>query len=156
MFGFFDVAFSLYVRNSFNQAIGAAAREVYVDPDRTANSENKGGCVRADCTKYQQSYFGRTDVATATVGIALDLQNHSRVFMDLFNYKSPILNRLTVTLEGRKPGAGSRLSKLNSIRFGHGPPHYECAQTKPPGMPTISFPAFRIGGRKRCFRRNHQ
>lgn len=93
MFGFFDVAFSLYVKNSFNQAIGAAAREVYTDPDRT-NLEIQTD-VNAQLSKYGSNIT--TYIDTATSGSVT--YKIIRVTMD-YSYKSPILSRHTITLEG--------------------------------------------------------
>ncbi len=93
MVGFFDVAFAFYVRNSFNHAVSAAAREIYVDPDRT-NTEIETD-INARLSKFSSSIT--TSVATATAG-ALEYKVIN-VQMD-YNYKSPFLNNYTVTLVG--------------------------------------------------------
>ncbi len=93
MFGFFDVAFSLYVKNSFNHAVNAAAREIYVDPDRT-NTEIISD-INARLARFNSPITA--GVTTATAG-SLEYKIIS-VQMD-YNYKSPFLNSYTVTLEG--------------------------------------------------------
>ncbi len=93
MFGFFDVAFALYVRNNFNHAVNAAAREVYVDPDRK-NSEIKAD-LAARLTKYSKQIT--TSVSTSTSGpVEYKVINVQMTY----HYKSPLLNKFSVTLKG--------------------------------------------------------
>ncbi len=93
MFGFFDVAFAFYVRNSFNHAVGAAAREVYVDPDRTTAE------ITDDITDRLARFNSPivTTVGTASAG-ALEYRVIN-VKMD-YHYKTPYLNKFVVSLQG--------------------------------------------------------
>ena len=98
MFWFFDVAFSLYVRNSFTHAVNEAAREVYLNPDRT-DEELETSLV----SKLGRFGEGITVASTFETGAPLDY--HVITAQMNYRFKSPPLNSRTITLsaEGRAP-----------------------------------------------------
>ncbi len=98
LFGFFDVAFALYVRNSFNHSVNAAARAIYIDPDRTNSA------IKADL-EYRLSRFNSPVTAAVTTATSGSLEYRViNVQMD-YSYKSPFLSHFDITLvgEGRAP-----------------------------------------------------
>ncbi len=98
MFWFFDVSYSVYVRNSFNHAVNQAAREIYVDPDRTDSD------ILADLNA-SLARFGdvvTTSLATETSG---GLDYHVLSAELVYHFKSPPFSGAGITLraEGRAP-----------------------------------------------------
>lgn len=93
MIGFLDISFSFYVRNSFNHAVNAAGREVYVDPDRSDSDIIAD--VNARLTRFSSPIT--TSVTTQTAGALEYKVINVRM---AYRYKSPFLNQITVTLEG--------------------------------------------------------
>lgn len=97
MFWFTDLAFSLYVQNSFTHAVNSAAREIYVDPDRTEAE------IRTQL-EDELSRFGDVTLTltTETVG---SLDYHVIDADMVYHFKSPPFNGATVTLnaQGRAP-----------------------------------------------------
>ncbi len=98
MIGFFDVAFGMYVTNSFNHAVNAAAREVYVDPARAPEA------IKADVESRLSRFHSpiETVVTTETVG---SVEFRVIEVTMSYSYKSPFLSKFPMNLaaEGRAP-----------------------------------------------------
>jgi len=93
MLGFYDVAFSIYVRNSFNHTVSDAARQVYVDPDRTESE------IETDILATLSKYSERISV-TAPIETSGDLDYRTINVQMVYHYKSPFLNNMPITLQG--------------------------------------------------------
>jgi Flp pilus assembly protein TadG len=93
MFGFYDVAFAMYVRNSFNHTVGAAAREVYVNPDRTESE------IETDIFTRLSKY---SDDISVSAGLETSggLEYRTITVQMVYHYKSPFLSNIPVTLQG--------------------------------------------------------
>lgn len=97
MFWFTDLAFSLYVQNSFTHAVNSAAREIYLDPDRTESE------IRAQL-EDELSRFGEVTM-TLTSETTGSLDYHVINADMVYHFKSPPFNGASITLnaEGRAP-----------------------------------------------------
>ncbi len=93
LFGLFDVAIALFVKSNFTHAVNAAAREVYIDPDRTDSEIKKS--IDDALTRFSNQVT--TDVSTASQG-ALEFKVIAVTMV--YNYKTPFLNLAPVVLEG--------------------------------------------------------
>jgi Flp pilus assembly protein TadG len=98
MFWFFDIAFSLYVRNSFNHAVNTVARSVYVDPNRTDEQ------IVAQLND-QLSRFGEQITAESTTETVGALDYHVISAQMQYRFKLPPFSSspLTLTAEARAP-----------------------------------------------------
>lgn len=98
MFWFFDLAFSLYVRNSFTNAVNEVSREVYLDPDRT-DAE-----LEASLAAKLGGFGERVSVSSALeVSGAIDY-HVINAQMD-YHFKSPPFSgkAITLTADARAP-----------------------------------------------------
>ncbi|PQA87102.1 TadE/TadG family type IV pilus assembly protein [Hyphococcus luteus] len=98
MFWFFDLAFSLYVRNSFTHAVNEVAREVYLDPDRT-DAELQASLVS------KLGGFGERITVSSALETSGAIDYHvMNAEMD-YHFKSPPFTgkAITLTAEGRAP-----------------------------------------------------
>ncbi len=98
MFWFVDLAFSLYVQNTFTHAVNSAAREIYVDPDRTEEE------IRTQI-ESELSRFGERITLTMTQETVGGLDYHVIVANMQYHFKSPPFSGASVTLnaESRAP-----------------------------------------------------
>lgn len=93
LFGLFDIAFSLYVKSSFTHAVNTAAREVYLDPDRT-DSE-----IETDLTSQLAKFNSLVSTKISSDASGSLEYKVIRATMT-YNYKTPILNQIPIILEG--------------------------------------------------------
>lgn len=98
MFWFMDIAFSLYVRNTFTHAVNTAARDVYLDPDRTDAD------LQAALSS-QLSRFGGDVTVNSTLESVGSIEYHTISAQMVYHFKSPPFSGRSVTLkaEGRAP-----------------------------------------------------
>lgn len=98
MFWFFDLGFSLYVRNSFNHAVNAVAREIYVDPDKTEDE------IKADLN-VELDRFGESVTTTVTQETVGSLDYRVINAQMVYHFKSPPFSGRSLTLhaEARAP-----------------------------------------------------
>ena len=98
MISFFDIAFGFYVKNSFNHAVGAAAREVYLDPDRSESD------IRTD-VENRLLRFDSSVVTTVTTEAAGAVEYRVLNVRMTYQYKSPLLANHPINLnaEARAP-----------------------------------------------------
>ena len=106
MFWFFDISFSLYVRNSFTHAVNTAARDVYLDPDRTDEE------LEADLTALL-SRFGDGISVVSTLDSTGAIDYHVISASMMYHYKSPPFSGSSITLraEGRAPVIDYRIEE---------------------------------------------
>lgn len=91
MFWFFDLAFSLYVRNSFTHAVNEAAREVYLDPDRSDEE------LEASLAS-KLSRFGERISVVSTLETTGSIEYHVINAQMAYRFKSPPLSGSSITL----------------------------------------------------------
>ena len=93
MFGFFDIAYAFYVRNSFNHAVDASARNVYIHPDIT-NDE-----IKADVIDKLAKFSDKisTEVSLTDTG---EVEYRVINVQMTYHYKSPWLHEFDVVLKG--------------------------------------------------------
>ncbi len=98
MFWFFDLAFSLYVRNSFNHAVNTVARSAYIDPDRT--DEQIIALLEGELAR-----FGDGIVAASTTETIDSLDYHIINAQMQYRFKLPPFSGspLTLTAQARAP-----------------------------------------------------
>lgn len=98
MFWFFDLAFSLYVRNSFTHAVNSVARDVYLDPDRSDEQ-------LLEALTGKLSRFGGAISVESTLETVGSIDYHVISASMLYHFKSPPLSGAAITLnaEGRAP-----------------------------------------------------
>lgn len=98
MFWFFDLAFSLYVRNSFTHAVNSVARDVYLDPDRSDEQ-------LLEALTGKLSRFGGAISVESTLETVGSIDYHVISASMLYHFKSPPFSGAAITLnaEGRAP-----------------------------------------------------
>jgi Flp pilus assembly protein TadG len=98
MFWFFDIAFSLYARNSFMHAVNEAAREVYLDPDRTDEQLEESLAAKL-------GRFGEKVTVTSTLDTSGVLDYHVINAQMTYHFKSPPFSGrgVLLTAESRAP-----------------------------------------------------
>ena len=98
MFWFFDIAFSLYVRNSFTHAVNTAARDVYLDPDSTDEELET-------VLSGKLSRFGGGVTVNSTTETVGSIDYHIITAAMQYHFKSPPLSGapITLTAVGRAP-----------------------------------------------------
>lgn len=98
MFWFFDLAFSLYVQNSFHHAVNTAARAIYLDPDRTEDE------IAADL-EAMLSRFGDNVTTTLTLETVGSLDYRVIDAQMAYRFKVPPFSGKAITLRavGRAP-----------------------------------------------------
>ncbi len=90
--GLLDVAFALYVRNSFNHAVGEAARQVYLDSDRSP------AAIETD-VESRLARFNSPITTTVTTDISGALEYRTLNVKMTYHYKSPLLSSYPLVLE---------------------------------------------------------
>lgn len=98
MFWFFDLAFSLYARNSFMHAVNEAAREVYLDPDRT--DEQLEASLTAKLHRFSEKVTVESTLDTSGA-----LHFHVINAQMTYHFKTPPFSAtgLVLTAESRAP-----------------------------------------------------
>lgn len=94
MFWFFDLAFSLYVRNSFNHAVNEAAREVYLDPDRTDEELETS-------LSSKLGRFGEGITVDSTLDTSGAVDYHVISAQMVYHFKAPPFSGKSITLTGK-------------------------------------------------------
>ncbi|WOI53012.1 TadE/TadG family type IV pilus assembly protein [Parvularcula sp. LCG005] len=98
MLWFFDVSYSLYVKNSFHHAVGTVARGVYLDP-ATAEAE-----IKEDMDEWIEK-FGEEVITTITTETVGEIDYRVIDAKMTYTYKTPPFSGKSITLEakGRAP-----------------------------------------------------
>lgn len=110
MFWFFDLAFSLYVRNSFMHAVNEAAREVYLDPDRTDQELETSLMSKLD-------RFGEEVTIESTLDTSGALHFHVISAQMTYHFKAPPFSGsgIVLTAESRAPVIGYKLTEGEEV-----------------------------------------
>lgn len=88
-----DLGFALYAQNSFNHAVNAVAREIYVDPDLTQSEIETR-------LKEELSRFGERVTATVTTETVGSLDYRVIDAHMAYTFKTPPFTGKTITLNG--------------------------------------------------------